>query len=63
MLGTHLLASATALMRSQILPPSEMKSLYDDEKCRDLFVKFQICHVLNFHASISCETHAVVRVK
>src|SRR5215813_9423635 len=28
MCGTQLLASATALMRGQILPPSEMKSLY-----------------------------------
>ena len=28
MLGTHLLASATAFRRSHTLPPSEMKSLY-----------------------------------
>src|SRR5215468_2941712 len=28
MLGTQLFASATALMLGQILPPSEMKSLY-----------------------------------
>src|SRR5215510_5610832 len=28
MWGTQLLASATALMRGQTLPPSEMKSLY-----------------------------------
>src|SRR5215831_4035669 len=28
MLGTQLLVSATPLMRSHILPPSEMKSLY-----------------------------------
>src|SRR5664279_6475040 len=28
MLGTQLFATATVLMRSQILPPSEMKSLY-----------------------------------
>src|SRR5262245_42515730 len=28
MFGTQLLASATALIRGQILPPSEMKSLY-----------------------------------
>src|SRR5215467_1279038 len=28
MFGTQLFASATALMRGQILPPSEMKSLY-----------------------------------
>ncbi len=28
MCGTQLLASATAWMRGQILPPSEMKSLY-----------------------------------
>src|SRR5262249_9774780 len=28
MLGTHPFASATALRRSQTLPPSEMKSLY-----------------------------------
>src|SRR5262249_38755990 len=38
MLGTQSFASATALMRGQILPPSEMKSLYGSTTKRALML-------------------------
>ena len=46
MCGTQLFASATALMRGQILPPSEMESLYRSitRSAVSCFVEYHLCH-------------------